>query len=1041
MRRSILLFATYVLPFVMMGQTSSSDCVGATILCGDVYSEENAPPGTGNIYEYTGACNQNLETMSLWYTFTVYETGMLSFILTPNILADDYDWGLFNITNGGCEGIAPGGSSPEVSCNSWGSLSVPNGATGISTAMGGVSNVGGPGDQFGPPFNANLPVSVGQTYALVVMNWSNSSNGYTINFSESTASLYDNVPPSPILLTTNCDHTQFVVTFSETVISSSAENLDFVITGPQGDVSISNVVPLNPLAVMEDQFIIIPTQQILISGTYTLNITDLSGSVVDACGNPNLGEISVELEEILQATTLISTACNGSGGTIEITNVSGGVGDYTFLLNNVIQPDFVAENLSPASYAVVVQDEANCSIVSQAVVPDHLITVSIGAQDTINCDIQQIQIQGVVVSPIQEVNYSWDYLTQNAFVNTGETTPDPTFNASGVYQLTITNPANGCSAQGMTAIVASEINNLNFDVSIIADCNNLGGSIEIIDESGGYPPYEFHLNGELQNNNFYQDLNGGIYDVSISDSHGCSFVQIVDIPLVNMSVNIPVQDSLQCNSTEIIIQGVVLIPNEPSNFSWTVFTTQGFVNTSFNNISPVINTAGIYALVVTNSANGCQATDTVEIFTNIPDNFSFEYVTNEACNGVGGSIEITTIQQGSAPFVISVNGDVQNELLADSLFDGNYFIELMDANSCVASANVLVSNHLLNVQIPAQPSLTCDIPSINISGIIIQPTQPVTYNWAVLTANQFVPLGIITSTLSVNTSGTYQVMVSNEGCTDTATVAINYSNANNVAFETAITAACNGTDGVIEINTITGGTSPYVFALNGLPQPSTTTSALSNGSYNITITDAHNCIQTTQVNIPNNLLFVVVPEQDRVSCRFPTVQVQGVLVTPSQPVTYNWSLYNGNTFLPVSAEGIAPFLSSAGTYRLTVTSTETGCTAYTNFVIEPGDLVSVDLDRMKFPNVITANKDSKNDDWMPFLDYDSSIDLLEVFDLYELHIFNRWGNLIYDNNGKDSRRWSIKEEEAGTYFFTLVYSTACGGVQKGSRQGTIQLLR
>jgi len=119
MRIPLLAFSLLFYASTSLSQTSTSDCEGGIPLCGGIYSEETAPPGIGNVFEYTGACNQGNETMSLWYTFTVQQPGELSFILTPNNELDDYDWGLFEITNGGCAGInAQDGSSPEVSCNS-----------------------------------------------------------------------------------------------------------------------------------------------------------------------------------------------------------------------------------------------------------------------------------------------------------------------------------------------------------------------------------------------------------------------------------------------------------------------------------------------------------------------------------------------------------------------------------------------------------------------------------------------------------------------------------------------------------------------------------------------------------------------------------------------------------------------------------------------------------------------------------------------------------------------------------------------------------
>jgi hypothetical protein len=124
--------------------TTTSDCDGAIQLCGGVYTESSAPLGTGNVFEFTGTCNQNLESASLWYTFTVQDPGNLSFVLDPANDFDDYDWGLFNITEGGCAGInAQDGTSPEVNCNSYGTF-FGNGQTGISTANGGTGTSNGP---------------------------------------------------------------------------------------------------------------------------------------------------------------------------------------------------------------------------------------------------------------------------------------------------------------------------------------------------------------------------------------------------------------------------------------------------------------------------------------------------------------------------------------------------------------------------------------------------------------------------------------------------------------------------------------------------------------------------------------------------------------------------------------------------------------------------------------------------------------------------------------------------------------------------------
>ena len=294
----LLLFLAFELSSARGWSQSISDCEGAITLCGDLYTETEASFNTGAIYEYTGICNQNLEQSSVWYTFTVQQDGLLSFVLTPLNPMDDYDWGLFDITTGGCEGIGTALLSPEVGCNSYGvAPPEPNGPTGISTANGGTGNSNGPGNFNGPPFNADLPVQAGETYALVVMNWTNSLEGYEIDFGQSTASLYDETSPViDSVFVENCENTTFKIYLSEYVNFLSVTTEDFELIGPDGSVhEFWSVVGLSGVNGYSQVLVLNLEDPILNSGLYELHITDEAGSILDACGNLGEGFIGVEL--------------------------------------------------------------------------------------------------------------------------------------------------------------------------------------------------------------------------------------------------------------------------------------------------------------------------------------------------------------------------------------------------------------------------------------------------------------------------------------------------------------------------------------------------------------------------------------------------------------------------------------------------------------------------------------------------------------------------------------------------------------------------
>lgn len=438
-------------------QTSISDCEGAIILCGDLYTETQASFNTGNVYEATGACNQGLEQSSVWYTFTVQQAGNLSFILDPANDNDDYDWGLFDITTGGCAGL--GTTSPEVECNSYGVIGL-NGPTGISTANGGSGSTNGPGNLNGPAYNADLPVTVGSTYALVVMNWSNSLEGYTIDFGQSTASLYDQVPPVPISATTDCSNLTVVLTFSEPIVGTSVQPTDFTVTGPSGTIAVQSVTANNPT--MADVFTIQLVNQVLIGGTYNLNITNTTGFVEDACGNLGTQSITFEISDPINFDVATTTACNGFGGSMTVSNITGGDGNYTLNFNGTNQTQFNLTNVVGGNYTATITDGNGCFRAIPVTVPNQDIQVAIPSQDSLTCLNSTTEILGVEVTPAQNVVYAWTGvgLTNNSIAN-------PIATAPGVLNLVVTNIDNGCSDSGTLEIYAGDVYALDLSSLIL----------------------------------------------------------------------------------------------------------------------------------------------------------------------------------------------------------------------------------------------------------------------------------------------------------------------------------------------------------------------------------------------------------------------------------------------------------------------------------------------------------------------------------------------------------------------------------------------
>lgn len=448
----------------LLAQTTTSDCNGAIQLCGGVYTESTAPQGTGNLYEFTGSCNLNQENASLWYTFTVQDAGSLSFILDPANDFDDYDWGLFNITNGGCAGInAQDGTSPEVNCNSYGTF-FDNGQTGISTANGGTGTSNGPGDLNGPAFNADLPVQVGQTYALVVMNWTGSSDGYNIDFTQSTASIYDENPPTLVSVTPDCTGQNFQLVFSEPIVTSTVSAADATLTSPSGDIlPFISVIPNNPGATSQSGYSMVLAAPPSEGGLYTLTITSTAGNVEDLCGNIVVDTtFQVQVPAPLIYTVDVITACNGTGGSVQATYVSGGATPILFYLNGAVIPNGNASGLAPGNYGLTVVDSVNCQFNEAVVIPDHAIMVVVPEdQDSLSCSHLTIVIDGVQVVPQQDVQFQWTAVTALGTDTAFSTIASPEVNMAGYYSVVVTDVGSGCTDTDSVMIESTSLTNVD----------------------------------------------------------------------------------------------------------------------------------------------------------------------------------------------------------------------------------------------------------------------------------------------------------------------------------------------------------------------------------------------------------------------------------------------------------------------------------------------------------------------------------------------------------------------------------------------------
>ncbi len=278
---------------------TTGDCLGAIPVCEAFYSQPLTPNGVGNYPNEVGTgqtCPYDClwgERNSVWYQFTVQESGMLSFIISPVDINDDYDWALYNLTLYRCVDIISHMSALTFSCNSAGGV----GLHGNTGAYNGADDCAGGGNANGnTQWNANIPVVAGQTYVLYISDWTQSPTGYSLDFSPSTAVIFDDVPPYIFSVdagaVSGCDETEIGIMFSENVTCSGVSPYLFSIEGPGGPYQVTEVFgsACSVGGEWEKEFVLTVDHPFSSNGTYTLYMATGFPGVQDVCNNIALAD-------------------------------------------------------------------------------------------------------------------------------------------------------------------------------------------------------------------------------------------------------------------------------------------------------------------------------------------------------------------------------------------------------------------------------------------------------------------------------------------------------------------------------------------------------------------------------------------------------------------------------------------------------------------------------------------------------------------------------------------------------------------------------
>jgi gliding motility-associated-like protein len=719
------------------------------------------------------------------------------------------------------------------------------------------------------------------------------------------------------------------------------------------------------------------------AGNYCLMATDANGCTATVCtdvGQPDALGLSANLTD---------AGCDGeSNGAIDLT-VLGGTPPFSYnWANGDTMEDLTG--LPAGTYAVVVSDANGCSAsLTETLTDIDAIVLSVSGND-VNCfggsdgtiDLQAAGGTGV---------FSFAWSGPNGYSSAVE---DPANVPAGDFNVVVTDNA-GC--QATTGITLSQpASALEVSISPPANiCFDANDGTTTASAIGGTPPYQYNWSSG-HSAPTATGLSAGIFQITVTDARGCQDMKQVEIVQQGPLTLTLEQSAATCNNgsngsatVASVFEGANPVPLSDLSiiWDWQAQTTPTATNL----------TAGeTYHVTITNNL-GCTATAGITIGNPAP--VEVNILTSEDVKCAGGSDGSATVSGtgGTLPYnyLWSINAGGQTTATAIGLPSGTFTVTITDAGGCTATANLSLDEPSAIQVSFSNKKVQCFGGSDGSATAFPEGgTSPYNLSWSNgQTGAQAtnLPPGMVT--LTVTDANGCERSDSTEILQPEAPVSADFD-ANDVS--------CFGfKDGQIQVLP-GGGSPPYVYSLDGENYyGSSTIIALETGVYHLFVKDKNGCLfdfDGIVIGEPEQLLVDLGP--DTTTYYGAHINIHPILIGVDSAdwdmLTFQW--FSNNPQNPVNYPNwrVGDFVVySPTTATLTVTD-QNGCTA--------GDLINIfvrEYRSIEVPTGFTPGGDGVND----LLHVHGSSYLVEKITF--LRIFDRWGELLYENGGFDINDTSI----------------------------------
>jgi hypothetical protein len=484
-----------------------------------------------------------------------------------------------------------------------------------------------------------------------------------------------------------------------------------------------------------------------------------------------------------------------------------------------------------------------------------------GSNFTVTCSTSlPVTLNGEGSSTGIEFAYQWS--TTNGNISAGAQTLTPTITSGGTYGLLVTNVLSGSTASDAVVVTyntqaPTNLNATGGTITCSQQCVNINAT-----SVGSTIVWQNPSGVVVGNSATYSACTPGIYTAIATGSNGCTSSTTVTVSLDNTVVPAgisPANPVLTCSSSTIILQASPTGNNY--TYAWSV-TANTQANLS-------VNTAATYTVTVTQTANGCSSTASINVGSNTAAPGASITPANPSLSCTQSSINLQgqTNATGATFAWAGPNNLSSSTQNIAATVAGTYTLTVTGTNGCSSTSTVSVAGNANVPQVSIASgggALNCIITSLVLNAT--STTPGLNYSWT--GPNNF------TSNVSnptIQQPGFYTV------------VAINPANSCSSSANVTITQDLTAPSVTAQGGTILCNSAGVMLSANGNPQnvlylwtgPNSYSSSSQNpmvntqGAYTVVVTHPQSgCTASTtvQVNLDNSAPVLNMTKTNDITC-------------------------------------------------------------------------------------------------------------------------------------------------------------------------------